>query len=188
MKFQNIFQKKKKDARRIMMKEIEDDLQQLSYSIQYVGNVSVQGASGASSIDSMILSPCGIYIINQLTDSGHVQADMEDDIWYVNETREISNPFCKMEEWKQGVESSIPVQYHDYLISTAVFSSPSTFDTAPVWRKSSSSRILIHHKEMAEFIQRHMFISRFQQKRPLLDDETITMLHDTLLSYPAGQR
>ncbi|SFQ31550.1 nuclease-related domain-containing protein [Salibacterium halotolerans] len=185
MKFQNIFQKKKKDPRRSMMKEIEDDLQKLPYSIQCVDNISVHGAA---LIDKVILSPCGIYIINQLTDSGHVQADMEEETWYINETSRICNPFFKLKEWKQAVASGLPAHYHDYLICIAAFSSPSTFDTDPVWRKSSSSRIVIHHKEMAEYMQRHMFISRFQQKRPLLDEKNLTALHDILTSSPAGQR
>ncbi|SFM01846.1 Nuclease-related domain-containing protein [Salibacterium qingdaonense] len=186
MKLQNIFQKKKKDTRRAMMKEIEEGLEQLPHPIQYMRGVSA--GSGADSMDYVILSPGGIFIVNQQTETGHIQADMEEKTWYLNDTVEIANPFSRLDEKREAVQAGIPSQYHDYFVSIASFLSPSTFDIAPIWRKSSSSRILIHHQELSEYIQRNIFISRFQQKTPLLNKETITMLYDTLSSSLTGHR
>ncbi|MGY4690689.1 nuclease-related domain-containing protein [Salibacterium sp. K-3] len=188
MMFRDIFQKKKKDARRAMIKEIEDELRQLPHPIQYVRDVPVHSASGAAAIDYIILSPCGIFVVNQRTETGHIQADMEQKTWYVNDTVAIANPFCRLNEWRETIQTRIPPQYHEYFISIVSFLAPSTFETAPVWRKSSSSRILMHHKELSEYIQRKMFITRFQHQRPLLGEETILTLYDTLASTPAEQR
>ncbi|WP_185819951.1 nuclease-related domain-containing protein [Salibacterium salarium] len=179
-------QKKSKAAsRKGVLAAAETELKKLPASFKTIRDVKLTHPDAASEdlqADYVVLSPYGIFIIKISQQEGVIRGMDDQHTWVIDEKGQIANPFLEMNQHIESLKHFIDSpDYRDYFISIVSFMNESIFETAPEFRKIVSNQLIVRDAELLEYIQRKIFVARFQYSTPLLDEKTMDSIYESLI-------
>ncbi|WP_428909770.1 nuclease-related domain-containing protein [Niallia sp. Krafla_26] len=138
--------------------------------------------SGYSQIDHVIITPYGIFVIETKNYQGTVYGGEDRKTWSVNGKFKMMNPLKQNYGHIQALIHYIGKEYERTFVSIISFTKRCTFKIDPELRKISSDQLVIYDIELTEFINRKIAVRKLQHNEPLLMQEDITTIYQSILN------
>ncbi|WP_112180418.1 MULTISPECIES: nuclease-related domain-containing protein [Paraliobacillus] len=164
--------------------KIDIQLAQMPKEYRYVNDLMIKNSkskSGYSQIDHVVLTPYGIFVIETKNYQGTIYGGKDRKTWLVNGKFKFMNPFNQNYGHIKALLQVAGVKHKDLIISMVSFTKRCTFKVGLELRKITSNNLIVYDIELSEFIYRKVNVQKITHKKPLLTDEQIDRIYQSLL-------
>lgn len=168
----------------IVEQKIDIQLAQMPKEYRYVNDLTIKNSkskSGYSQIDHVVLTPYGIFVIETKNYQGTIYGGKDRKTWLVNGDFKFMNPFNQNDGHIKALLQLADVKHKNLVISMVSFTKRCTFKVGLEFRKITSNNLIVYDIEIAEFIDRKVNVQKITHKKPLLTDEQIDRIYQSLL-------
>lgn len=164
--------------------KIDIQLDQFPKNYKHISDLMIQNtysSTGYSQIDHMMITPYGIFVIETKNYQGTIYGGKNRKTWLVNGKFKMMSPLVQNYGHIQAIKNSIDLKYHEFFISMVSFTKRCTFKIDEELRKIQSNELVVYDIELTEFINRKVAINKLVHKKPILSDQDIESIYNTLL-------
>ncbi len=139
-----------------------------------------KSSTGYSQIDHVIITPYGIFVIETKNYQGTIYGGKDRKTWLINGKFKMMNPLLQNYGHIQGIKNNVNEKYYNNFISIVSFTKRCTLKLDEELRKINSNQLVVYDIELTEFINRKMAVLKLQNNEPLLSNEDINLIYNTL--------
>ncbi|WP_117170154.1 nuclease-related domain-containing protein [Paraliobacillus sediminis] len=164
--------------------KIDIQLAQMPKEYRYVNDLMIKNPkskSGYSQIDHVVLTPYGIFVIETKNYQGTIYGGKDRKTWLVNGKFKFMNPFNQNFGHIKALVQVAGVKQKDLIISMVSFTKRCTFKVGLELRKITSNNLIVYDIELSEFIYRKVNVQKITHKNPLLTEDQIDRIYQSLL-------
>lgn len=163
--------------------KINIQLDQLPKDFKYISDVMIENKksrSGYSQIDHVVISPCGLFVIETKNYNGEIKGKKEDRTWRVSNRFNMYNPLKQNYGHIKALENVLKDFDDLRFISMITFTMRCRFSIDPILRKIESDELIIYDVELSEFINRKTLRIKATSKIPFLTEEEISLIYKSI--------
>lgn len=163
--------------------KIDIQLDQFPKNYKHISDLLIENSkstTGYSQIDHLMITPYGIFVIETKNYEGTIYGGKERKTWLVNGKFKMMSPLVQNYGHIQAIKNFIDKSFHEFFISIISFTKRCTFKIDEELRKIQSNELVIYDIELTEFINRKVAINKLIHKEPLLSDQDIDLIYNTL--------
>ncbi|WP_071458586.1 nuclease-related domain-containing protein [Bacillus massilinigeriensis] len=165
--------------------KIDIQLSQMPKEYMYLNDLLVKNpksSTGYSQIDHIIITPYGLFVIETKNYQGTIYGGKDRKAWLINGKFKMMNPLMQNYGHIQALKNFIDGKYHQYFVSIVSFTKRCTFKIEEELRKIHSNQLVIYDVELTEFINRKVAVLKLQYKKPILMEDDIELIYNSLLN------
>ncbi|MGG0658351.1 nuclease-related domain-containing protein [Rummeliibacillus pycnus] len=163
--------------------KINIQLDQFPKNYKYHSDLLIKNgksSTGYSQIDHVIITPYGIFVIETKNYQGTIYGGKDRKTWLINGKFKMMNPLLQNYGHIQAIKELVDKKYHEHFLSIVSFTKRCKLKIDPELQKIQSNELVIYDILLSEFINRKIAILKLQHNEPLLTNDEIDWIYNTL--------